>query len=116
MPAVYLFGRFGLNRACSIPLREAAQSAGATGRSRTTSRAGLSSRNPWNAACLKMPSSVQLLNSTWPTSSGRTQWTPLRGISAIGLANGDSLLLEFLESPCQIAKHLRVEARSHAPA
>src|SRR5437879_9461089 len=45
------------------------------GFSATTSSAGLSWRNPLNAACLMLPSSVQPANSISATNSGFSQWT-----------------------------------------
>src|SRR5699024_4107688 len=47
--------------------------------SRTTSRACLSVRSPWNRGWRSWFAEVHSVNATWATSSGRTQCTPTEG-------------------------------------
>ena len=78
---------------------DAALGSARPGSSRCTSRAGLSSRSPWNDGARRCPSCVHSANSTSQTSFGSTHTTsPLRTFGIFGTtANGDVVASQRLE-------------------
>ena len=78
------------------------------GRSRTISRAGLSSRSPFQAGWRRRPSGVHSVNSTSPTSSGRTQCA--RAAPGGRCANGDVGRRERVETAAQVRRSPAGEA------